>query len=60
MTKKVTIALKKKLLKKFKYLAKTASILEGSAKVTNPKPRDRLVPLFFMTTQSITSPNWEK
>ena len=41
-------------------LANTASILEGSAKVTKPKPLDRLVLLFFITTQSITSPKREK
>jgi hypothetical protein len=35
----------------------TLSMLAGSLKVTKPKPRDRPVSAFFITTQSITSPN---
>jgi hypothetical protein len=35
----------------------TLSMLLGSLNVTKPKPRDRPDSAFFMTTQSITSPN---
>jgi len=38
----------------------TPSMLFGSLKVTKPKPRLRPVSAFFITTQSITSPNLEK
>ena len=38
----------------------TVSMLFGSLNVTNPNPRDLPVSAFFITTQSITSPNREK
>lgn len=41
-------------------LRKTTSTLAGSANVTKPKPLDRPLSLFFITTQSITSPKRPK
>lgn len=41
-------------------LARTVPTQLGSLNLTNPKPRDWLVVLSFMMTQSTTSPYWEK
>lgn len=41
-------------------LANTVPTQLGSLNLTKPKPRDWLVVLSFMITQSTTSPYWEK
>lgn len=41
-------------------LASTVPTQLGSLNLTKPKPRDWLVVLSFMITQSTTSPYWEK